>query len=155
MIIIGIDPGLSGAFAVYSGDRLLHVEDLPVLEFKRNGKNKRDLDVSRLAKRIQGWAPSKAIVEKVGAMPGQGVSSVFSFGKTYGAILGILGALEVPVDLVAPQVWKKKLGVPAGKDGARARASQLIPAGAEFWPLKKHDGRAESALIAYYGAANG
>lgn len=148
--IVGIDPGLSGALAFYDSLGLI-TEDMPTLEFARGGKSKRDLDLQALAHLIRVHGPVHAYVEQVGAMPGQGVSSMFAFGKTYGGILGVLAALKVPVTLVPPQRWKKVLGVPAGKDGARARASQLIPAHAAQWPLKKHDGRAEAAMLALYG----
>ncbi|MGE5548417.1 MAG: hypothetical protein ACM33T_16045 [Solirubrobacterales bacterium] len=93
-----------------------------------------------------------AFVEAVGAMPGQGVSSVFAFGKVFGLVLGILAANFIPHTLVPPQRWKRTLGVPADKDGARARASQLLPAHAGLWCRAKDDGRAEAALLAYFGA---
>jgi crossover junction endodeoxyribonuclease RuvC len=89
--------------------------------------------------------PQLAVVERVGAMPGQGVTSMFSFGLACGIVHGALGALEVPMELVTPQQWKQEMHV--GRDNARQRASQLLPAGSRLWPLVKHDGRAEAALI--------
>jgi crossover junction endodeoxyribonuclease RuvC len=122
----------------------------------RGGKAKRDIDLALLADHIETWRDywgvEHAFVEQVGAMPGQGVSSMFAFGKSFGAVLATLATLKIPTTLVTPQKWKKALGVPAAKDGARARASQLMPQHAHNWPLVKHDGRAESALLAYYGA---
>jgi crossover junction endodeoxyribonuclease RuvC len=153
MILAGIDPGLSGAVAfldVATG-AVLDIAYMPTLALSRGGKNKREVDAHALARLIGDRRPGHAFVELVGAMPGQGVSSVFEFGKSFGVVIGVLAALGIPFTLVAPVVWKRALGVPAAKDGARARASQLLPAAAHHWPLVKHDGRAEAALIAYYG----
>jgi crossover junction endodeoxyribonuclease RuvC len=117
----------------------------------RGGKTKRELDAHALARLIGDRRPGHAFVELVGAMPGQGVSSVFAFGKSFGVVIGVLAALDVPFTFVAPVVWKRAFGVPAAKDGARARASQLMPAAAHHWTRVRDDGRAEAALIAYYG----
>jgi crossover junction endodeoxyribonuclease RuvC len=84
-------------------------------------------------------------------MPGQGISSTFAFGKTFGIILGVLAARGIPLTLVPAVRWKRRLHVQKSKDAARARASQLLPRCADQWRLKKHDGRAESALIALFG----
>ena len=84
-------------------------------------------------------------------MPGQGVSGVFAFGKAYGIAVGVLAAMGTPLSFISPVVWKRALQVPAAKDGARARASQLMPAAVHHWPLVKHHGHAEAALIALYG----
>jgi crossover junction endodeoxyribonuclease RuvC len=154
MKILGIDPGLSGACCVEdtaTGERW--VWDIPTFSLSRNGKNKREIDATSLAISLAKHYPiGHAFVEQVGSMPGQGVSSVFAFGKTYGVILGVLAAQGVPITNVAPRAWKKALGVPAAKDGARARASQLMPQIAATWARAKDDGRAESALIALWGA---
>jgi crossover junction endodeoxyribonuclease RuvC len=153
VIVAGIDPGLSGALALLDAPSgaVLDVADMPTLALSRGGKNKRELDAHALARLIGDRRPDHAVVELVGTMPGQGVSSVFAFGRAYGILLGVLAARGVPYTLVAPVAWKRALGVPAAKDGARARASQLMPSAAHHWPLVKHDGRAEAALIAYFG----
>lgn len=153
MIIAGIDPGLSGAVFMMDaeGDVMGTYFDIPVHELRRGGKTKRSLDAHGLAAFLRDFRIGHAFVEDVNAMPGQGVSSVFAFGMSKGIIIGVLAALGVPMTLVSPQKWKKALGVPAAKDGARARASQLLPSCAGQWPLAKHDGRAEAALIALYG----
>ena len=157
-MICGIDPGLSGAIAFADGDKLI-VVDMPTLALMRGGKNKREVDAHALARLLTAGNPLEydadacrhAFVEGVHSMPGQGVSGVFALGKGYGIILGILSALAIPYTVVAPRRWKNALAVPAAKDGARARASQLLPHAANQWPLKKHDGRAEAALLALYG----
>jgi len=117
----------------------------------RGGKAKREVDIAGLVRILSQQPVGHAFIEMVGAMPSQGVSSVFAFGKAYGILLGSLGALGVPYTPVSPRVWKKILGVPAEKDGALARASQLLPTFADQWPLKRHHGRAEAALLAEFG----
>ena len=153
-LILGIDPGLSGALAFLTPSTgALTVLDVPTFTLGRNGKAKREVDAVELARLVDAAVHiDHAFVEQVGAMPGQGVSSVFAFGKVYGLLLGILAANSIPHTLVTPQKWKRALSVPAEKDGARARASQLMPAHAGQWTRIKDDGRAEAALIAYYGA---
>lgn len=153
-ITLGIDPGLSGAIAFLDlAAGRLEVHDVPTFTLGRGGKMKREVDTVGLARLIDAGGPiSHAYVEQVGAMPGQGVASMFAFGKVFGIILGILAAGFVPLTLVTPQKWKRALGVPAEKDGARARASQLLPAHAALWTRVKDDGRAEAAMIALWGA---
>ena len=152
-VILGIDPGLSGAIAFLGPDGTVEVIDMPTLALRRGGKAKRELDLIALARMFDERVSTirHAFVEQVGAMPGQGIASMFAFGKAYGALLGVLSANFIPMTTVSPVVWKKALAVPAGKDAARARASQLLPRSAYLWPLTKHDGRAEAALIALYG----
>lgn len=152
MIIAGIDPGLDGAIAfldLTSG--AIEIADMPTLSLTRNGKGKREIDEAALAQTFDQRTIRHAFVEQVGSMPGQGVSSAFAFGKGYGIVIGCLAAHFVPRTFVSPVRWKRCLGVPADKDGARARASQLLPAVAHWWALVKHDGRAEAALLALYG----
>lgn len=154
VIVVGIDCGLSGAVATYDTLALrADVVDMPTFSLSRNGKNKREINATSLAAYLNfNGLVAQVFVEQVGAMPRQGVTSQFSLGKSFGIVVGILAARALPVTFVSAQRWKKNLGVPASKDGARARASQLMPASAHQWPLVKHDGRAEAALIAYYGA---
>ncbi len=155
MLILGVDPGLSGAmFVLAFADGHVgysSVFDMPTVSISRGGKIKRDIDIHQLSRVVLGWGVGHAFVEQVGSMPGQGVSSMFAFGKGYGIILGVLTAHGIPYTPVPPQRWKKALGVPASKDGARLRASQLLPDCSVQWPLKKHEARAEAALIAFYG----
>jgi crossover junction endodeoxyribonuclease RuvC len=149
--ILGIDPGLGGALALLTSGGELTVRDMPCFEIERGGKNKRQADTRALVDLIRRLRPTYCVIERVGAMPGQGVTSMFAFGRVAGQIDGIIAALEIPVSYVSPQVWRKTLQVPAGKDGSRLRASELMPRYAEFWRLKKDDGRAEAALIALWG----
>lgn len=155
-MIIGIDPGLRGGIAYYrpGAKDELTIVDMPTHELVRGGKMKFEVDPHALHKLLMPYRLASVYLEQVGAMPGQGVSSVFAFGKTYGIIIGVLAANGLPYTFVSPVTWKKKLQVPAAKDGSRARASQLMPAHADKWKLAKHDGRSEAALIALYGWRN-
>lgn len=150
---IGIDPGLSGALVQLrnSDMAVCDVADMPVMALtgKRNQVN-----AAELAKILRPWAEdgvTAAYLEQVGAMPGQGVSSMFGFGTSYGIVQGVLAALQIPMVLVTPQGWKKRAGIPPGsdKDKARTLAQQLYPEA----PLgrKKDIGRADAILIARFG----
>jgi crossover junction endodeoxyribonuclease RuvC len=153
MIILGIDPGLSGAIAIYNiYTEELVVMDMPTVEMTRNGKHKREVSPALVADVIAGKGAVRAYMERVSAMPGQGVSSMFSFGRSAGVVEGVLAAYEIPVTLVTPQAWMKAMGVRAGKDGSRERAMQLFPAYSTLFARKKDDGRSDAALIAKYGA---
>ena len=123
-------------------------------QLARGRKSRRGLDLSTLARLIDERAGSirNAFVELASAKPGQGVASMFNFGRTYGVTLGIVAANFIPMTTVAPTRWKRALGIPAAKDSARARAGQLLPRAAHLWPATVHAGRAEAALIALYGA---
>ena len=149
--ILGIDPGLSGAFAIYDGEDI-GVADIPTVKAASRG---REVDWAALKRVLEATLshsdPGHAFIERVGAMPGQGVSSMFKFGFVAGGLRGLLAAYSMPVTYVTPVTWKRALGVQKGKDAARARASELIPKGAQYWQRVKDDGRAEAALIALYG----
>lgn len=154
-IVIGIDPGAHGAIAVLSTLGELAVHDMPAVTITRGGKQKTEIDTAALAHLLRDARHNaRAVVERVGAMPGQGVTSMFAFGRSVGQIEGALAALNIPVTYVTPQTWQRALSVPKGKDGSRLRASQVMPAYAGEWRLVKHDGRAEAALIAMWGVLN-
>lgn len=156
-LFLGIDPGLSGALALYNpAADTLAIHDMPTLVLPK-GKGKRtELDLTALAHLFDGFASQqiKAFVERVSASSQMGVTSAFSFGGSYLAVRMACAAHFIPTELVTPQVWKRALKVQGGADktdAVRARASALLPQHANLWPLKKHDGRAEAALIALYG----
>lgn len=152
--ILGIDPGLSGALAFLDDNELL-IFDIPTLEITRNGKKKRQINLSALLSILETNKADHAFLESVNAMPGQGVSSMFQMGRGFGQIEMALMAAKLPVTYVTPQVWKKHYGLSKDKDASRQRASQLMPQWANNWDLKKHDGRAESALISLWGKSKG
>jgi len=154
--IIGIDPGLDGAVAIINGTGNLVVIDMPTVTVERNGKSKRQVSATELAQILASHNSNNChvFVEKVSAMAGQGVTSVFSFGRSFGMIEGILAAFRLPVTYVAPATWVKAVGRGQGKDASRARAMELFPENQADFKLKKFDGRADAALIAYWGTKN-
>ena len=154
MKVIGIDPGKDGAIAVFDLNLapLIAVHDMPNFEIKSGKTMKKRLDEHALVKIIGQIEPDHAWLERVSAMPGQGVSSTFSFGTSYGIVKGILAALKIPYSEVTPQSWTKALSVPKGKDGSRKRACELFPDSSHFFERKKDHNRADSALIGYFGA---
>lgn len=162
---LGIDPGLTGAFAVYdlASNSILRCDNIPTLTITRNHKVKNTVDLHRLVTEMRDIAATypgiSSTLELVGAMPGQGVSSMFSFGRTDGSIETAVVAAGIPYSKSTPGVWKKTLSCPADKDGALLRASQLMPASLAEWTPKRGfrtkeqcKGVAEAALIAFYGA---
>lgn len=153
---IGIDPGLSGAIAVLTDDSL-QIHDMPVMTVDRNGKAKRQVSANELAELLNLYADKDCHVycERVSAMAGQGVTSVFSFGRSFGMIEGILAALKMPVTFVAPATWTRAIGRGPGKDASRARAMELFPNYEYFFKRVKDDGRADAALIAHWGRKHG
>ena len=148
MNILGIDPGLSGAFVVLEGGKPIEWGVMPIVV---EGTSKR-VNSTALAAIWRNTKIDVAFLENVGAMPGQGVTSMFTFGHATGTVRGVLGALEIPVRLVTPQAWKKHVGLlNKDKDAARSLAIQMWP---EWRVLdKKGEGQAlaDAALIARYG----
>lgn len=144
--MLGIDPGLTGAIAFYhtSHPDLIAVEDMPVIFG--------DINCADLAARINMVRPDAAIIEMVASRPGQSVSAMFKFGKGFGQVIGVCQALKIPTHFVTPQKWKKHFSLSADKDDSRRRATEYWPDRPELFAKKKHDGRAEAALIARYGA---
>ena len=144
--ILGIDPGVTGALALYYPEAPSRVvaQDLPLADG--------EISAPLLADIIRSFAPSMAVIERVSAMPGQGVVSMFNFGRAYGDVRGVIGALSIPVHFATPQKWKKHFRLSSDKEEARAFALRLFPACADHFKLKKHHGRAEAALIAKFGA---
>lgn len=153
-MIIGIDPGITGAVAALA-EIVGSVYDTPIIEVKKGKKITNEYNPSGMAEIIENLASLEAshvFIEKVGAMPGQGVTSMFGFGKGFGIWLGILAALKVPYTLVTPQAWKKEIMEGIGdKDAARVRAIQLFPHLSGELARKKDIGRADALLIAEYG----
>jgi len=152
--IVGIDPGLSGAIATITPGGLI-VEDMPTVEIVVNGKKRRSVPPALLVEILKNSNPDKVILEQVGVRPGEGAVGAFSFGRGFGQIEGILAALNFPTILVYPATWKRKMSIPADKGGARMKAMALFPKNAELFKRVKDDGRAESALLAYYGTIMG
>jgi len=151
MNIIGIDPGVTGAVAIISRSGV-GLYDTPTALVKVGKTARTEYMPAEMAALLRGERNAHVFIEKVGAMPGQGVTSMFGFGKGFGLWLGILSALEIPYTLVTPQAWKKlMMSGMADKDAARTRAQQLFPGAAAALSRKKDIGRADALLIAEYG----
>lgn len=159
-LVVGIDPGLSGALALFNCAGLAAILDMPVMaKGKGSGKVKNEVNAAGLNALLKEWTNGHAddvlvVVERVSSMPGQGVASMMSLGDTVGCIRGVVAARGYPVHWVTPQTWKKYFGLVAGKDVdgkelARAKAIQAYP-DADLARKKDHN-RAEAILIARYG----
>lgn len=152
MKILGIDPGASGALVVLdTASRELVIHDTPVVEIKKGTGTKRHVSAQLVAELLRDCPIDAAIIELVGAMPGQGVTSMFAFGRAAGVVEGVAAALSIPITFVSPVAWQKGMAVRGGKDGSRARAAELFPKHAGDFKRVKDDGRADAALIAAYG----
>lgn len=152
-LVIGIDPGFSGAIAIYQpSTRWLQVTDMPTAP---NAKGKTELNCAALLEALTvsvNGAPQEAWVEKVGVMPGQGISSGFRFGQQVGAIEMAVTANKHQLRYVTPAVWKAYFGLSKDKGVARGYAIKRFPNYADLFSRVKDDGRAEAALIALFGA---
>lgn len=159
-LVIGVDPGLSGALALFDGNGLSAILDIPVMaKGKGAGKVKNEINAAGLNALLKEWTNGHAddvlvVIERVSSMPGQGVASMFSMGDTVGCIRGVVAARGYPVIWVTPQKWKRHFGLIAGKDVngkelARSRAIQLFPE-ADLARKKDHN-RAEAILLSKYG----
>jgi crossover junction endodeoxyribonuclease RuvC len=148
MRVLGVDPGINGALVI--------LEDLQPIEWLHMptyliGTHNR-VNCSVVGNFINGARVDVAIVEKVGAMPGQGVTSMFSFGHAVGSIMGVLGAFMIPTTLVTPQSWKKESGIIGkDKDASRSKAIELWPDWRDLDKKIKGQALADAALIARYG----
>lgn len=148
---IGIDPGISGYIAVINGrGDIIAAAPMPTGKI---GKANRVNPHALAAFLVEFDAARTCFIEQVGAMPGQGVSSMFSFGHSAGVVEGVVAALQIPITLVPPAAWKKSQGL-AGKDkdAARARAAQLYPRERTFDMKGKGQALADAVFIARHGA---
>jgi hypothetical protein len=151
-LTLGIDPGMSGAIAVVADGEPTQFIDMPTMARPKSGN---EINTAELSARLRGLLQQYsgayviAILENVHAMPGQGVSSTFRFGESFGCIKGVLGALAIPYKMVEPTVWKRKFGLLGKeKDFARTNAIQMFPSIAGHLARKKDGGRADALLMA-------
>ena len=145
-VLVAFDPGISGAAAFHTVEtsHLLTAEDSPVVAGQ--------VDAVSLDNRLSEMKPVAAFVERVGAMPKQGVSFTLKVGQANGVLIGILAALHVPIHFIAPGTWKKHYGLDADKEKSRLKALQLFPESAAFFAKKKDHNKAEASLLAKFGA---
>ena len=153
MKIIGIDPGLSGAIAILENNKVLNIFEMPVMSDGK--KNKRQLNSALLVKLLKDNISENedisVVVEQVNAMPGQGVTSMFNFGQTFGAIKGICAALELPIFFVRPSKWKKHFElINSSKDSSRTKAIEMYPSLSKELAKKKDVNKSDAILIARY-----
>lgn len=151
--VLGVDPGKTGAVVMLRDDgALLHFTDMVVLD--------KIVSPQLLASALRRWHcegsdSDMAVIEDVHAMPKQGVSSSFSFGRSLGVAEGVVAGAGWPLTYVSPAKWKRDLGLSNDKGASRRRAAELWPSRAELFARVKDDGRAEAALIAHWWLTRG
>ena len=154
MKIIGIDPGLSGAIAILEGKKVIKIFDMPVMA--EGKKNKKQLNSAQLTNILKENASFKneeiaVVVEQVNAMPGQGVTSMFNFGQSFGAIKGICAALNLPIFFVRPSKWKKHFElINSSKDSSRTKVIEMYPHLSNQLSKKKDVNKSDAILIARF-----
>ena len=153
MKIIGIDPGLSGAIAILENKKVLKIFDIPVMS--EGKKNKRQLNSAQLVnivrENINNNEEIAVVVEQVNAMPGQGVTSMFNFGQTFGAIKGVCAALRLPIYFVRPSKWKKHFElINSSKDASRTKVIEMYPHLSDQLSKKKDVNKSDAILIARF-----
>ena len=153
MKIIGIDPGLSGAVAVMQDKKVMNIYDMPVMA--EGKKNKRQLNSSQLVniikENIHEDEETIVVVEQVNAMPGQGVTSMFNFGQTFGAIKGVCAALKLPIFFVRPSKWKKHFElINSSKDASRTKVIEMYPTLSSQLAKKRDVNKSDAVLIAKF-----
>jgi crossover junction endodeoxyribonuclease RuvC len=149
--VAGADPGLGGALGIVNGTGFLHVYDFPVLMIPSGKKQRAELDLPGLRTLLTEHAIDHVFIEQVAARPGQGVTSMFRFGTTYGMIIGAVATLQLPYTMITPQRWQRMAGCGPSPDEARRRAGQLYPDAVPYLIRKRDAGRADAILIARSG----
>ena len=153
MIIIGIDPGISGAISILENKKILEVYDTPtMIDGKKNKKQINGAQVTNIIKeRLKDGKEVIVVVEHVNAMPGQGVTCMFNFGQSFGVIKGICAALSLPIHFVRPSKWKKHFNlIKTNKDASRTKVIEVYPEISSKLHRKKDSNRADAILIALY-----
>ncbi len=153
MIIVGIDPGITGAISILENKKILEVYDTPtMIDGKKNKRQVNGAQVTNIIKeRLNSNKEIIVVVEKVNAMPGQGVTSMFNFGQSFGVIKGICSALSVPIYFVRPAQWKKHFNlIKTNKDASRTKVIEIYPEISSKISRKKDSNKADAILIARY-----
>ena len=155
MLIIGIDPGISGSICFFEDGKIIDVIEMPTMT--EGKKNKKQVNGSQIynefLKRINKFQRDdiRVIVEQVSAMPGQGVTSMFNFGQSFGILKGICSAMQLPIYFVRPAKWKKYFNlINSEKDASRTRAIEIFPYFSSNLSKKKDSNKADAILIASY-----
>ncbi len=153
MYIIGIDPGISGAICFFKDGQVLDLIEMPSMA--EGKKNKKQVNGNQLFNEIKSRLSDDeqvvVVVEHVTAMPGQGVTSMFNFGQSFGVIKGICSAMQLPIHFIRPTKWKKYYNlINTAKDASRSRAIEIFPKVSEKLKRKKDNNKADAILIASY-----
>ena len=155
MLIIGIDPGISGSICFLEDGKIIDVIEMPTMA--EGKKNKRQVNGSQIYNEISNKIYDiskqdiKVIIEQVSAMPGQGVTSMFNFGQSFGILKGICSAMQLPMYFVRPTKWKKYFGlINSEKDASRTRAIEMFPYFSSELSKKKDSNKADAILIASF-----
>ena len=155
MLIIGIDPGINGAICLFKDGKIVDVFEMPKMAVGK--KNKSQVNASQIfneiKKAVEGEDKTKviAVIEQVSAMPGQGVTSMFNFGQSFGILKGICSAMQLPIYFVRPAKWKKYFNlINTEKDASRTRAIEIFPYFSSNLSKKKDANKADAILIASF-----
>ena len=155
MLIIGIDPGISGSICFLEDGKILDVIEMPTMA--EGKKNKRQVNGSQIfneiSRRINKASNQdiRVVIEQVSAMPGQGVTSMFNFGQSFGILKGICSAMQLPMYFVRPAKWKKYFNlINSEKDASRTRAIEIFPYFSSQLSKKKDSNKADAILIASF-----
>tara|TARA_A100001234_G_scaffold197170_1_gene187128 strand:+ start:667 stop:1164 length:498 start_codon:yes stop_codon:yes gene_type:complete len=156
MLIIGIDPGVSGSICFFKDGKILDVIEMPTMnEGKKNKKQVNGAQIyNEITKRIDDKSDLnniRVVIEHVTAMPGQGVTSMFNFGQSFGILKGICSAMQIPMFFVRPAKWKKYFNlINSEKDASRTRAIEIFPYFSSRLSKKKDSNKADAILIASF-----
>jgi crossover junction endodeoxyribonuclease RuvC len=155
MLIIGIDPGISGSICFFDDGKIIDVIEMPTMTDGK--KNKRQVNGSQIyneiLKKTIGLKKEniRVVIEQVSAMPGQGVTSMFNFGQSFGMLKGICSAMQLPMYFVRPAKWKKHYNlINSQKDASRTRAIEIFPYFSSQLSKKKDSNKADAILIASF-----
>ena len=155
MLIIGIDPGISGSICFFEDGKILDVIEMPTMtDGKKNKKQVNGAQIyNEISAKIRGIEKQnlRVIIEQVSAMPGQGVTSMFNFGQSFGILKGICSAMQLPMYFVRPAKWKKYFGlIKSEKDASRTKAIEMFPYFSSQLSKKKDSNKADAILIASF-----
>ena len=155
MLIIGIDPGISGSICFFENGKIIDVVEMPTMtEGKKNKRQVNGAQVyNEILKRINKSEKHnvRVVIEQVSAMPGQGVTSMFNFGQSFGILKGLCSAMQLPMYFVRPAKWKKYFGlINSEKDASRTRAIEIFPYFSSQLSRKKDSNKADAILIASF-----
>ena len=153
MLIIGIDPGISGSICFFENGKILEVVEMPTMTDGK--KNKRQVNGAEITnifqKELTNNQEITVVIEQVSAMPGQGVTSMFNFGQSFGVLKGICSAMQLPMYFIRPAKWKKYFSlINSEKDASRTKVIEIFPYISSELSRKKDSNKADAVLIASF-----